>query len=127
MTLLKPTCAPPPAPASASIDRDKLQALQASMGASFPELTTFFCEDLLDFRDQIRKAHQAGCYSELRRISHTLKSSSLLFGCHVLAAIAKEVEAASERHDVSPAAIEHFADSMTKHAQELKLLQASLL
>lgn len=104
---------------SAIIDRATLLALKASMGDAFSTLATYFSEDLLTAHDELQTAYKAGDNTTLKRIAHTLKSSSMLFGCQELSALALEVERAAKDTAVSDDMVKNLMGSIREHITAL--------
>jgi HPt (histidine-containing phosphotransfer) domain-containing protein len=75
------------------IDASAFAELEASAGAEFArELITTFLEEAPAMLAELRAAFAAGKADVFRRSAHSLKSNSLTFGAHALAAQARELE-----------------------------------
>ncbi len=109
-----------------AIDREAFLALKESMGAKFPQLVGFFIEDIQCYSTEMMAAHADNRFADLSRVAHTIKSSSLLFGCSDLSGLAASVEAASNRRQVSATMVHHFLLSMKAHASRLNSLRTEL-
>lgn len=80
--------------AAAEIDMRKIEELRQTMGANFSMMVDIFKEDIADYSEKLSSAFEVEQFAELRRIAHSLKSSSRLFGAHTLSQHAADLEAA---------------------------------
>lgn len=105
----------------ANIDRAKIRDLKISMGGDFDRLFEYFSQDMLSYHEQLARAFEANRLDEGRRIAHTVKSTSLLFGGSEMAQQAKELEDAFVSGDRLPEKLTQLRESMTHHLEQLKL------
>ena len=105
----------------ANIDRARIRDLQISMGGDFDQLFEYFAQDMLSYHEQLARAFEANRLDEGRRIAHTVKSTSLLFGGGEMAKQAKELEDAFVSGDRLPEKLTQLRESMTHHLKQLKL------
>lgn len=79
--------------ADATIDADTFRALQESAGADFVvELIDAFLDDAPRMLGTLRTSLTLGDDETFRRTAHSLKSNSMTFGAHALAAMARDLE-----------------------------------
>ena len=102
--------------AEPDLDRAVLADLEAEADAQFVlELVATFLEESRELIVQIADALRASDVSGLRRLAHSLKSSSASVGAVALAARAEEIERLARNGALAPAALlvpaldEHFA------------------
>jgi signal transduction histidine kinase/DNA-binding response OmpR family regulator/HPt (histidine-containing phosphotransfer) domain-containing protein/HAMP domain-containing protein len=78
------------------LDPRALQRVRATLGKQadrmLPELIEEFYQDANRLLDEARQALEQGQADDLRRASHTLKSTSATFGAMALSAVARELE-----------------------------------
>jgi CheY-like chemotaxis protein len=83
-------------PAPQSLDPRALDQLRATLGQQadrlLPGLIEEFYRDVERLLGRAREALDEGCADDLRRASHTLKSTSATFGAMALSAVARELE-----------------------------------
>ena len=85
------------------IDAAAFAELEASAGAEFArELITTFLEEAPAMLAELRSAYAAANADAFRRAAHSLKSNSLTFGAHTLAAQARELELKGMPADALP-------------------------
>jgi HPt (histidine-containing phosphotransfer) domain-containing protein len=77
------------------IDREKLDAIRAELGAHFPRILSYFAEDGVKSVDAIEDAVRERDTVALVRPAHTLKGESLQFGAEALGLAAERVEKAA--------------------------------
>jgi signal transduction histidine kinase/DNA-binding response OmpR family regulator/HAMP domain-containing protein len=90
----------PPVPAAAAssevLDPGAFQRLRATLGRQadrmLPSLVEEFYQDVDRLLGETRQALEQGRAEDLRRASHTLKSTSATFGAMALSAVARELE-----------------------------------
>lgn len=102
------------------IDARTFEALKASMGETFDQLVSYFVEDLRTYRAELIQAFESKAFADIKRIAHTIKSSSQMFGCNALSAMAREIEAASAQQDVSRAKLSPFLASLSSYAEAIE-------
>jgi HPt (histidine-containing phosphotransfer) domain-containing protein len=77
------------------INREKLAAIRAELGAHFPRILGYFAEDGLKSLDAVEDAVRNRDAVALVRPAHTLKGESLQFGADDLGYTAERVEHAA--------------------------------
>jgi HPt (histidine-containing phosphotransfer) domain-containing protein len=109
------------------IDRTSIAELQSSMGDSFAQLAQYFVEDMLKYRDQLVEAYAAERLDEARRIAHTVKSTSLLFGGRELSVQAKQLEDAFTSGESIPDRLRTFDASIIDHVEQVRQILPSVI
>jgi HPt (histidine-containing phosphotransfer) domain-containing protein len=104
----------------AKVDRKSVAELQSSMGSSFAQLAQFFIEDMQSYREQMIQAFDARRLEEARRIAHTVKSTSLLFGGTELSTQAREAEEAIASGDRAAAKLQALQAGIAEYLDDLK-------
>jgi HPt (histidine-containing phosphotransfer) domain-containing protein len=77
---------------------------------------------MLAYHEQLIQAFEAKRFDEGRRIAHTVKSTSLLFGGSEISQQAKDLEDAFVSGDRLPEKLTLLRRTMTGHVEQLKLL-----
>jgi HPt (histidine-containing phosphotransfer) domain-containing protein len=111
----------------ARIDRTSIVELQSSMGDSFAQLAQCFVEDMLKYREQLVQAYEAERLDEARRIAHTVKSTSLLFGGRELSVHAKQLEEAFTSGESIPDKLRTFDAAIIDHVEEVRQVLPSMI
>ncbi len=101
---------PPPAPAMppekampSVLDRAKLDALHRAMGEDFVELIPAYLGDASAILEKLPLALEGEDAKEVRRLAHSLKSTSANVGALALSEQAGELEAEAKDGDLSAA------------------------
>ncbi len=77
------------------VDPARMQDLKDSLGESLKEVIESYLEDTPLQIEDMRAAYGRGDRDDLERIAHSLKSSSGIFGAHVLADLCRSLEIAA--------------------------------
>jgi HPt (histidine-containing phosphotransfer) domain-containing protein len=110
---------------NSNTNRSGIRELQISMGSNFADLFEYFVEDMRAYHEQLVQAFEANRFDEGRRIAHTVKSTSLLFGGSEISQQAKDLEDAFVSGDRLPEKLTLLHQSMTHHVEQLKLMLIS--
>lgn len=104
----------------AKVDPKSVAELQSSMGGAYTQLVRLFIEDMQSYREQMVQAYDARRFEEARRIAHTVKSTSLLFGGIELSAQAREVEEAISSGDRAADKLHALQAGIAAYLDDLK-------
>ncbi|MEN8199157.1 MAG: Hpt domain-containing protein [Thermodesulfobacteriota bacterium] len=85
------------------IDQTTLNELLEAIGDSFAELVTVFIQDTSSMLEQLPGLVAAGDEGEVRRLAHSMKSSSAIFGGTQLSDLARILEDQAAAGDLSSA------------------------
>lgn len=75
------------------LDEAALSQLRGAMGERFPAMLDCFLEDAASYASRLNEAARSGEIAEVRRLAHSLKSSSILFGAQSISHEAAKLEA----------------------------------
>jgi PAS domain S-box-containing protein len=109
------------------LDAEKLARLRAAMGEDFAELVPAFLQDAEQMLEALRRANAGADAAQVRRIAHSLKSSSANLGAMRVSELAKGLEFQAKDGDLSDTAacIEAVHAAFEAASRELKAATGS--
>jgi PAS domain S-box-containing protein len=110
------------------LDAEKLARLQEAMGEDFAELVPAFLQDAEQLLEALPRANAGADAAQVRRLAHSLKSSSADIGAMQVSELAKGLEFKAKCGDLSDAAarIEAAQAAFEAASRELKAATGSV-
>ncbi|MCH9807225.1 MAG: response regulator [Alphaproteobacteria bacterium] len=111
---------------SNTFDLDSLNSLKKTMGKKFASMVDCYLEDLSDYSQQLENAMKEQNSEEVRRLAHSIKSSSKLFGAISISTVAKDLEhraiGATEKWSLSPIDLQPLNSEIANGTDKLRKL-----